>query len=291
MRESASVCKDNKGFIWTSSKTGVLRLAGDDYHIYQLPYENADIISVTLVYTKSCLLAYTNNGQLFRYNAIDDKFELLVSLTKVLKNKYLSVNNMLVDNSGHYWIATSFGLFRYQTGHLTFFRNSDEIDRIAWHSPNCLFVARPDGIWLLDKQTLKKKCLYRYSRRFDFHVSKFYYDNNTKRLWIGTQSNGLFYYDLTSHRISSVQTNAIPKQPVLAIAANSESTILIGIDGQGLWELNKQGTKILNVYKEDANNPSSLRGNGVYDIFNDQNKRIWVCTYSGAFLLLIKLHP
>jgi ligand-binding sensor domain-containing protein len=122
MREPASVCKDSKGFIWTSSKTGVLRLAGDDYRIYQLPYENADIISVKLVYTNSCLLAYTNNGQLFRYNAIDDQFDLLVSMTKVLKNKYLSVSCVLIDDSGNYWIATSFGLFRYQTGHLPLFR-------------------------------------------------------------------------------------------------------------------------------------------------------------------------
>src|SRR5665647_3488040 len=92
MREPASVCKDNKGFIWTSSKTGILRLTGDDYRIYQLPHENADIISVKLVYTNSCLLAYTNNGQLFRYNAIDDQFDLLVSMTKVLNNKHISVS-------------------------------------------------------------------------------------------------------------------------------------------------------------------------------------------------------
>jgi signal transduction histidine kinase/ligand-binding sensor domain-containing protein/CheY-like chemotaxis protein/AraC-like DNA-binding protein len=291
MREPASVCKDNKGFIWTSSKTGVLRLAGDDYHIYQLPYENADIISVKLVYTTSCLLAYTNNGQLFRYNEINDQFDLLVSMTKVLNNKYISVTRVLIDDSGCYWIATSFGLFRYQRGHLTFIQNSDEIDYLAWYCPNRLFVARPDGIWLLDKQTLKKKCLYRYRHKFDLRVSKFFYDTKAKRLWIGTLSSGLFYYDLNNHTMAPIQMDAIPKQPILAIEANSDSTILIGVDGQGLWELNKQGTKILNVYKEDINNPSSLRGNGVYDIFNDQNKRIWVCTYSGGVSFFDQTSP
>ena len=282
MREPASVCKDNKGFIWTSSKTHILRLAGDDYHIYQLPYENLDIISVKLVYTASCLLAYTNNGQLFRYNEINDRFDLLVSMTKALKNKYISVSRVLIDDSGCYWIATSFGLFRYQKGHLSFIQNSDEIDYLAWYSPNYLFVARPDGIWLLDTHTLKKRCFYRYSHKFDLRVSKLFYDTKAKRLWIGTLSSGLFYYDLNRHTMSQVQMNAVPKQPILAIETNSDSTILIGIDGQGLWELNKQGTKILNVYKEDVNNPSSLRGNGVYDIFNDHNKRLWVCTYSGG---------
>ena len=292
MREPASVCKDNNGFIWSSSKTGILRFAGDDYRIYQLPYENADIISVKLVFTNSCLLAYTNNGQLFRYNAIDDQFDLIVSISKILKNKYISVNRVLVDNSGYYWIATSFGLFRYQTGHLTLIQNSEEVDDAAWSpDPNWLFEALPNGIWLLNKQTFKMKCLYRYNYRFDLRVSKFYYDNKAKRLWIGTLSNGLLYYDLNSHTMSGVQINAIPKQPILAIEANSESTILVGIDGQGLWELNKHGTKILNVYKEDVNNPFSLRGNGVYDIFNDQNKRIWVCTYSGGVSFFDQTSP
>ena len=86
MRETTSVCKDKKGFIWASSKTGVLRSAGDDYRIYKLPYENSDIISVRLVYTNSSLLAYTNNGQLFHYNEITDQFDLIVSMTKALNN-------------------------------------------------------------------------------------------------------------------------------------------------------------------------------------------------------------
>ena len=75
------------------------------------------------------------------------------------------------------------------------------------------------------------------------------------------------------------------------MVAISDSTILIGIDGQGLWEMNNQGTRILNIYKEDVNNPSSLRGNGVYDIYNDQNKRIWVCTYGGGISFFEQTSP
>ncbi|HPS13618.1 MAG TPA: hypothetical protein PLB87_10090, partial [Prolixibacteraceae bacterium] len=50
IREAASVCMDDNGFIWASSKTGILRLTEDDYHLYQLPYETANIINVKLVY-------------------------------------------------------------------------------------------------------------------------------------------------------------------------------------------------------------------------------------------------
>ena len=36
-RVTASICKDEDGFIWASSKTGILRLTDTDYRIYQLP--------------------------------------------------------------------------------------------------------------------------------------------------------------------------------------------------------------------------------------------------------------
>ena len=48
MREMASVCKDGNGFIWASSKTGILRITESDYRIYQLPYKTANIINVKL---------------------------------------------------------------------------------------------------------------------------------------------------------------------------------------------------------------------------------------------------
>jgi len=282
MRETNSVCKDKNGFIWTSSKTGILRLAGDDYHIYKLPYENTDIISVRLVYTKSGLLAYTNNGQLFLYNSINDQFDLLISMSKVLNNTYLSVNSILLDNSGYYWIASSFGLYRFKKGHLTLIQYSGTTGYLAWYNSNQMFMDRQDGIWLLDKQSLKRKCIFRYSQKFNLNVSRFHYDAKLKKLWIGTVSSGLFYYDINRNSMSRVPTNIIPKQPILAIDANSDSTVLVGIDGQGIWKLNRNASKVLEVYKEDINDPSSLRGNGVYDIFNDQNKRIRVCTYSGG---------
>src|SRR5690554_4332538 len=65
MREIASVCKDKNGFIWASSKAGVLRLTDNSYHIYPLPYETPNIIYTKLIYEKDSLLAFTNNGQIF----------------------------------------------------------------------------------------------------------------------------------------------------------------------------------------------------------------------------------
>ena len=58
MREVNSICKDNYGFIWASSKTGILRLTEKDYRVYHLPYETANVITVKLIYENSKLIAY-----------------------------------------------------------------------------------------------------------------------------------------------------------------------------------------------------------------------------------------
>ena len=86
IRETNQVLSDDYGFIWISSKMGIVRYTEDDIRTYQLPYESEDIITVRLFYEKGGLYAYTNNGQILKYNPIQDKFEMIINISKVLRN-------------------------------------------------------------------------------------------------------------------------------------------------------------------------------------------------------------
>ena len=283
MREAASVCCDKDGFIWAACKTGIMRLTEDDHRIYQLPYEAADYQTTKLIYTQSSLIAYTNNGQIFRYNPVFDKFDLVINLRMQNNAKYMNIHKLAVDAQGTYWIASSYGLHKLQNKTLTrVSETSDENFDVCWFDDSLLLSADKKGIWQTNVKTQKRICIYKNTIIDPFQVSSLYYDVKTKKLWIGTLSNGLFGFDFQSKTVSPVQKNALPKQPILALESNSDSTLLIGIDGQGIWEWNKKTDKIQNVYKQDANNTFSLKGDGVYDIFCDQKKRVWVCTYSGG---------
>ncbi|NDV95144.1 hybrid sensor histidine kinase/response regulator [Dysgonomonas sp. 521] len=280
MREVASVCKDKNGFIWSASKTGILRLSDDDYHIYQLPYETADIIYTKLVYEHGNLSAFTNNGQVFCYNEILDKFELLIDIRKPLNDSHLVLYEILTEENGSLLMATTVGLYKYHKGNLSQIEKQlSQVQNITWYDKHQLFILEPNGIWLMDTKTMKSKHIYKYTERPSIRFTCSYYDKEEKLLWCGTTSDGLFYYNVATGNFSE---SSFPKQPIQAIEPNSDSTILIGIDGQGIWELARKGNKVLNIYKEDVDNPSSLKGDGVYDIFSDENKRIWVCTYSGG---------
>jgi signal transduction histidine kinase/DNA-binding response OmpR family regulator/ligand-binding sensor domain-containing protein len=282
-RVTNSICKDHNGFVWASSKTGILRLTDTDYRIYQLPYQKSGAIVVKLVYEHSRLIAYTNNGQIFLYNPVYDRFEFLLHLSKNNANEKFDVYNLLIDQSGDLWIALNSGLYNYHSGELTLIDEvSPERYSITWLDERQLIIAKPEGVWSLDITSLERKCIHENRSVHPFLVSSLFVDRPQNKLWIGTFSNGLFCYSFDSGKLNPILETVFPRQPILAIEANSESTVLVGIDGQGVWEVDKHNSQLLNVYKENVDDPNSLRGNGVYDIFHEPGKRVWVCTISGG---------
>ena len=118
MRKITSICKDKKGFIWGASKMGILRVTEGDYRIYQLPYITTDIISVNLTYSRSGLIAYTNNGQLFRYDELQDRFILIINLREYIEDKYLNIHKVIIDDNGCLWVACTKGLYKLKNNSL-----------------------------------------------------------------------------------------------------------------------------------------------------------------------------
>jgi len=285
IRETNSVCKDDNGFVWASSKTGVLRLAKDNYHIYRLPYESSDFYKVKLIYKNFKLFAYTNNGQVFYYNPVFDKFELLLNLNRIFLD-------MLIDDYGICWISTSLGLYEYQSGKLSLaFEFSSNTYAINWYDSKNIIMAKQDGIWLFNINSFEKKHIYENRSLNSVDFSSLYFDKGQDKLWLGTMSDGLFLYNFRNGTCSNQLKSVLPEQPILAITENSDSTCLIGFDGQGIWELDRRNQKVLNIYKESLDVPFSLRGNGVYDLFCDKNSRVWVCTYSGGLSFFDQASP
>jgi ligand-binding sensor domain-containing protein len=290
-REAASVCKDNDGFIWASSKIGVLRISSDYYNIYQLPFETSDVINVKLVYNNSNLLAYSNNGQIFKYNAIYDRFDRLFNAGKILENNYLYLFSLFLDNKGVIWIATSYGMYRYVEGKLILALDRQNASMMTYYDENHFITTGRNEIRLMNTETNENELIYRDSTISDFQASALCYDADDKKLWMGTSNRGLYHYDFDNKIIRQIKIKSFPNQFVNVICKNADSTLYIGIDGQGIWQINSEGDQLLNVYKENPDDGFSLRGNGVYDIFSDNNKRVWVCTYSGGLSFFDRTTP
>lgn len=279
--EAFSVCKDQYGFIWASTKTGVLRVTEGDCRNYELPCKTTDFVFVKLTYGNSQLFSYTNNSQIFHYDEVTDRFLFLTDLREETGNSHITIGTIVTDKKGNLWIASSTGLFKYENNILTkITQTEEEIKHLTFYDKNHLFYITSTGISLLDISTSKSRLIYPNDTKDFRQIASLYYDEQLNRLWIGTGAAGLFYYDIIKKTLSSIPLKGFPKQPILAIKKDINNTLLIGIDGQGIWNISEKGDKLLNIYKEDLNNPLSLRGDGVYDIFCDKSRN-WVATYTG----------
>ncbi|WP_162150074.1 hybrid sensor histidine kinase/response regulator transcription factor [Saccharicrinis fermentans] len=262
---------------------GIVRYSKNDIRTYKLPYENVNVITTRLSFFKGKLYAYTNNGQIFDYDPIKDQFLLLVDIAKSVRNPYLFVSKLLVDNGGRLWISSSSGLFRYDSKNgLKLFAPKEYINYMQKYGEDHLLISVDNSLYLLNINTHTNEVFFVFPEGTINSVSYIKINEKKNAVWIGTMEDGLFVLEIDGAKKVLKNVKGIPKQPILAIENFKHSQLLIGIDGQGVWGIDKNTLELFTVLKEKTDNPNSLKGNGVYDIFCDSNNQVWVCTYTGG---------
>ena len=282
IRETNSVCKDADGFVWVSSKMGIIRFASHNYCIYQLPYSEHNALTVRLECRENTLVAYCNSGQIFVYNRIADQFELLTNLTGIMINNQQIVYKVAIDSKQNLWIATANGFYKYTGDRIVTIESEGAFYNLEWLSGNNLIVAGRTKLLIIDTGDPDAQPHDIGANLPPSIKTSLLCDNQRNRLWIGTKTGGLMVFDFASHTATAV--DGIPKLPVLALCQFNDSTLLAGIDGHGICAIDIESGRIRNTYKSDRNNPQSLASNGVYDILCEPGKRVWVCTYDDGVL-------
>lgn len=276
-----SICKDANGFIWSSSRSEVFRNSMDGSKRYDLPSISSDVVHVKLVYRDACLVAFSNNGLIYKYNEVLDRFEFVFNFRKAISNVHAAVYVIDIDQNKDLYIAGTAGLYRYTS--------SKQLVKLI-HTPiqqarryqSTLFLATKDGLLLFNCESGKVERQIPRLKPDSWEVSRMFFDPVKQVLWIGTFTHGVFKYQTINHHLQPVSIVGLPKDPILAIEANTDSTLLFGVDGKGLFEVDSYH-RIVAVYAEDLDNPRSLKGNGVYDLLLDKaSEKIWVATVTGG---------
>ncbi len=282
IRETNSVCKDADGFVWVSSKMGILRFASHNYRIYNLPYSEHNALTVRLECRDRMLVAYCNSGQVFIYNHVSDKFEPLINLIQYINKRNLIIYKIAIDAKLNLWVATSNGYYKYSDGQIATIDGEGAFYNLEWLTGDSLIVAGRTKLQIIDTGDPD-------AHPNDIGASlpasiktSLFFDTANNRLWIGTKTDGLMFFDFENHSVNKVK--GIPTLPVLALEPFNDSTLLAGVDGHGISAIDIDSGRIRKNYQSDRNNPQSLASNGVYDILCEPGKRIWVCTYDDGVL-------
>ena len=274
-----SLAQDDDGFIWAASRTGVMRATPSDCRLYDLPVATSDVMQVKLAYRGGVLLLSTQNGQIFRYNRVADRFEMWLNLSGQLGSGEW-VTNLAIGPGGRAWISTSKGVYVASEEGLVLIRSGKS--GYAYAVPmgdGSFFCVIDSGFYKVEGSTLKTA---RLDGGFGEYISAAAYDPFGRRIFIGTYQGRLLEYDLSSRQISE-SGKGLPRGLIVRnILIPDDRSLYIGVEGFGIVLTDRDGKTVRHVMKEDIDNPGSLRGNSVYALLFDACKRLWTSTTSGG---------
>lgn len=283
VRETASVIEDPTGFVWASSKTGAIRLNGSEYRQYSFPFASSDVQNVKLVCQDGIFMAYSNNGEFFRYNKVSDTFDAWFDMGSLLDQYYFSVVSAVLGPDGSVWASTSSGVCRYsdQEGCVVMIPKAFEhMDgAICLMDRETMLVCSVEGLAKVDLNTCEITRLIGADFRFTSEVM--FYDGQTGQLWIGSHTSGLLVIDLKRSNPEVAVVPGIPSEPVLAMESTVDGQIVVGVNGSGLFFIDKSTYQVVSREVSDIDNKNTIISNSVYDVLVTSDK-MWVATQHGG---------
>lgn len=255
------VCQTPDGAVWWSSKQGVSRYNGSEVRNFSLdeglPYAHKGARVIKILVDSTHIYAYDNRGYLFEFSPVQGRF--LPFGPKKLQREGLS--DIFIDG-GKMYLAMSDGVFLLHGHTLKPVLRGVYVNKIVKVNDGLLFCSR-GGVY--DERGRKL---------LPYNVESAYYDAPTGLLWLGGYDSGLVVGKTLKGTFSL---------PIRCICPYDESTMLIGIDGQGVYQMSRDGSgQPAPLFDANESQSGVLHGNGVYSMLVDQWKNIVVGTYTGG---------
>lgn len=285
------------GNIWMLCADGVLIYDGYNYKLIKnktifkewTPNENKrDVI----IDKKKNIWFVTESGLVSKFNAKTSSFESVTSILKVPVRKIRAKDDSV-------WLATKTNeIYVYNNQKFNkiltisdFVPSLNEVDIIDIDLPNPdeLFFCTDNG--KVFNYSIKRKQFNEVVGLFtDFPGGLIFSSDNQNRLWIGTETFGLFVYDVAKQEF--IQNTFFDKdnfninrELFLSLFCDSNGNIWGGTDGGGLYKIDSNSGKIELFTKHDSNE-FSLGSNTILNISEDSHKNIWISTNYGKLNVL-----
>lgn len=135
-----------------------------------------------------------------------------------------------------YWLAMSDGVFVLSGKKLATVASGMYANCIIRGRKDILLFGTRKGVKLLhlDKKASHDKSLKPY---LSYDVVSGYYDVDTQLLWLGTNDQGVM---VTDARGTCTSVGGIPHNPIRSIVCYDTTTMLVGIDGCGVYQAPRQ---------------------------------------------------
>lgn len=302
-----SIVEAEDGAMWISTKRGVDRYNGQQVRNYTLATDMqfSDACGRNIKLTKDShqhIYAYDNKGKIYIYNKVKDTFQLQVNLLNVLGGSVV-LNDLLVDGKGCFWMALDRGV--YMMGPQSIVGSKDQT---ASSSPNKgkyilkntyvnhirfigkrLLIGSSSGVFAYSPNAAQPRLLLQ-----GYSVLSSYHDVKAHQIWLGTFHRGILLLDDRTWKPLSSLTqfsslSDIPLIPVRSIIPYDAATILMAVDGAGVYAYDKKTYKTNLLLNTDGRPENVLHGNGVYALCKDHLGDLWMGSYAGGVDMAIPM--
>lgn len=288
-RHAFNVKQDKKGFIWIATRFGADRFDGQRIVKYPVDVLYGDVSPIRM--TKLVLdrdenlWLYTDKGTIYRFNDDADAFEPFIDLKLFLRDVYFDHDNVL-------WFASRSFIGNVRDGHIHVMEQTrkltPEIKKIYEYSTSQLLVLAADNLFLFGigdgtVRPLLNKAFVDGNRMV---IESCFSDTSDKSIWIGCMKNGLFRYDMQTGSLHRMSDPVLEDKPILTIQGQLSDRLILGTDGRGACIFNKITKRVETVYSKTSGNEHRISSSAVYDIYIDNDERIWLSTFTDGINIL-----
>lgn len=297
------IYKDEKGFMWFGTTSGLNRYDGNTFKVFKRDAKDPNSLAENHVmgiaegpdkklwiFTHSDLSIYDPTVERFSNNVAAE-----LARYKIAAN---SITRVRKDKQGEFWFAVDKkGLYRYNPQNKkTVFYNNSANSPAALHSnhvvdyvtseANCLWLIYNDGtIEQLD--TRSNKILNRYDGLAKALDSKFrnfiMIMDNKQNLWVCSDAGtiGVYCYKTLTNKLvhysKDTPESRLNSNVITSIIQTDDGKIWVGSDHGGINVIDPGTNKVYYILSR-ADDAKSLSGNSLY-LYKDNTGIIWAGTF------------
>ena len=287
-RRCYAVCQDKNGFMWIATKLSIDRYDGREIVHYELTSPDKQVnnnigANFVCLSPDSVVWVFTQSGYIYYYDERTDAFVFVYSIRDFYQSYNVILNSIFFENKNILLLATRRGVLKFDlakkiVSDCNIF-HGHEVNYIEKYKDLHYFATR-DGLLIIRFYNNDNAEIVNHLLKGNI-INHLYYDANYQQLWIGTVSDGMYILqDCKSKNLLSIQLKT--KKPVRAITPYNETQLAVGIDGEGVFLVNRRTLQTEQAFVWDENQPKSIGSNSIWDLFVDNQKIMWVATYHGG---------
>ncbi|MBL4660520.1 MAG: hypothetical protein JKY19_09190 [Alcanivoracaceae bacterium] len=287
-KEINELAQDEQGFIWLGTRQGLFRYDGHEYKKIHFSSDDFDFDNIyvrALMVDKNTLWIGSMSDGMFALDLITYQVTQFLHDNRVNSISGNQVNDFAMTASGDFWIATSFGLDKFNKksqkfGHYRSAENTDDryfnyLLDIELDSRKQLWIATANGLAKYSEKNKSFKRTFLDSQLANVSVRKIFLAKDN-RLWLATQKKGSFIVSANGDQLTPLPVeNSSSLKINTAITQPNEEEIWIG-GTKGVEIRHAVSGKLIKVLKANKQDAYSLNRTTVYAMLTDKSGLTWL---------------